>query len=572
MKNKIFMACALVMLASCNNEDLTPGAHHNQSGDCINFSAVQDSETRTEYAANDWLQIDWNVDDQLTIWCMETQYPKDGTSTSAEWNSKTSGKFKVKSVIPTVNSAGKTTNSRANIVSVDASNDLYWSEGQHNFFAGYGADITAQTGKDGSNNDIYTGVFKCKYDKTQTLTQKNGAWVSMDQAYMVAKSTSAPCENIDLHFRPIMTTLEIDIKGLPSSQMYLSSVWVTIPATQDKTDANDYFYYDYASGTASNAASQTAETYKFNFSDQQQAVIPANGSIKVIAILPPITINPNEVTIQINSAGWGTLKTKVNKSVTCSYKARFQTEDWAYDTRGYADMGSCGKWALTNIGATYPTDLGYHLTWGYNPDNTKKNKSHYTAITYKASGDMQTASGLTWNTTDFDKGYDREKADALFYNVNLDNTYINASGNLLETYDLASQMFKDADGTISWRMPTANECMNLVQSTNIDMKWLRINGTAGALITCKTTGECIFLGAWGKFGQKSGTKPETFSTGLYYWSATREGDRYNSWILDLEPTTAGSTSVKINYKNDSSTATGNDYYRHHGMQVRAIKK
>lgn len=597
MKKIAFFISALALLASCNNEELTANNSGTGSDEGISFNLYQDADgTRTEYSTADWLQIDWKYNDSIKIFCAETigecSPSKNGVCTT-----RNTGIYHVTSTIAAKNSAGVTTNSQARIAAMSNDDVLYWNEGQHTFYAVYGNgnDVTSITAemKDGK----YTGKFTCKYNKEQTLSKdQNGAWVCMSQAYMIAKKITAPTANVDLHFKPIMTTLEIQIKGMADAPVYLSSVEITVPASQDKTDANGYFTYDYETGTASQASSPAAETYKFVWADPSEAEIPKNGSITLIAILPPIDIAANDLVLDVKTAGWNSKKMKIDKAVSHGQKARIATKSWSFDKTAAVDMGSSlGSWATVNIGADQPTDYGYHLSWAYNTTNTNKNKSHYTSIEYSPVTSLYsypTLKSIAWNNTDFQHyGYALQTADSPTTGIKGRHTFPEFSDCLyhagytdqntyclVAAHDYAYQMDGWKNG--SWKTPNMDELNALcardqTYSSNplVTRKWVRMknkNGQyiSGVLLISKANGNCVFLGAWGKLGSeddKTGTDGrEKFTAGCYYWSTLSTDDSGNSECEQI--------FVTQNNGVGTITAAQDNHTRGQGMQIRPKRR
>ncbi|MCF0186349.1 MAG: hypothetical protein HUJ98_07680, partial [Bacteroidaceae bacterium] len=194
------MAAGVLALASCNNiEPKTPQDEDDGSNN-IKFSIGQsEASSRTQYSADDDLQIEWLKGDKITIWATPAQ------------QSTTSADYVVSQVIATTKTIGEkemTTNSKAKIAPIGTA--LKWSgDVQHAFHGIYGEESAVTEVKNGS------AKARLKYSTTQTLEKVNGSWVNMKQAYMVGIAAyEKPVESVSLNFHPIMTTLDVVVSGM----------------------------------------------------------------------------------------------------------------------------------------------------------------------------------------------------------------------------------------------------------------------------------------------------------------------------------------------------------------------
>ena len=137
---------------------------------------------------------------------------------------------------------------------------------------------------------------------------------------------------------------------------------------------------------------------------------------------------------------------------------------------GYAavDLGLSVKWATCNIGADSPEDYGNYYAWG--ETETKSTYSSLYSVTY---------------------------------GVEMDDISGNAE------YDAAT-----ANWGSSWRMPTEDECQELVDSCT--WTWTTENDINGYLVT-GSNGNSIFLPA---AGRRDGTMPFYANSRGEYWSST----------------------------------------------------
>ena len=137
---------------------------------------------------------------------------------------------------------------------------------------------------------------------------------------------------------------------------------------------------------------------------------------------------------------------------------------------GYAavDLGLSVKWATMNVGAESPEDYGNYYAWG--ETETKSTYSSLYSVTY---------------------------------GVEMDDIAGDAE------YDAAT-----ANWGSSWRMPTEDECQELVDSCT--WTWTTENDINGYLVT-GSNGNSIFLPA---AGRRDGTMPFYVNSRGEYWSST----------------------------------------------------
>ncbi len=167
------------------------------------------------------------------------------------------------------------------------------------------------------------------------------------------------------------------------------------------------------------------------------------------------------------------------------------------------DLGLSVKWATCNVGATSPEEYGDYFAWG---ETSPKN-------TY---------------TEDNSKTYGKNIGDI--------------SGN--PAYDAATANWGD-----DWRMPTYDECQELVDSCT--WTWTTQNGVKGCKVTSKKNGNSIFLPAAGyRFGS-SLTDAGNYG---YYWSSSPYEYTYSAYFLFF--------SSRYYYYNW--------YHRYYGHSVRPV--
>ena len=285
MKKYFSFLCAALVLAgilvSCSDEDHENGKK-GVAGRTINFS-VSGKSSRTVYDDTDPYQINWVNGDQIKIFCAEAENAK-----SALYN-----------VTPASTAKDGT-------IAAAGSDVLQWGGDTetHHFYATYPG---AADGVKVDANGIAT--FPINRNQKCTVTDTNGydndvvAKPDMKNANMVASTATAPTDNaVSLNFKPLMTTLEIVVKG-PASNINSSNARVTgvsIVSTIQTTssETGDNFRYDIAKGTISGSAgtgnpttkSETTFISLVDANGNASYVDLANGkTLTLTAFLPPMS-------------------------------------------------------------------------------------------------------------------------------------------------------------------------------------------------------------------------------------------------------------------------------------------
>lgn len=285
MKKYFSFLCAALVLAgilvSCSDEDHENGKK-GVAGRTINFS-VSGKSSRTVYDDTDPYQINWVNGDQIKIFCAEAENAK-----SALYN-----------VTPASTAKDGT-------IAAAGSDVLQWGGDTetHHFYATYPG---AADGVKVDDKGIAT--FPINRNQKCTVTTTNGyqadvvAKPDMKNANMVAYTPTAPTDNaVSLQFKPLMTTLEIVVKG-PSTDINSSNARVTgvsIVSTIQTTssETGDNFKYDIAKGTISGSAGTGTPTTKSETTFI--SLVDANGNASYVdlayghtltltAFLPPMS-------------------------------------------------------------------------------------------------------------------------------------------------------------------------------------------------------------------------------------------------------------------------------------------
>ena len=166
---------------------------------------------------------------------------------------------------------------------------------------------------------------------------------------------------------------------------------------------------------------------------------------------------------------------------------------------GYVDLGLSVKWATCNVGATKPEEYGDYFAWG-----ETEPKTTYDWSTYKWATATQKEWGWVLETlTKYASTVDNKTA--------------------LDPEDDAAR----ANWGDSWRMPTKEECEELLD--NCTLKWVysyKGTGVAGLIVT-GPNGNSIFLPA---AVYRDGDILYNAGYGGNYWSSSLYADYpYGAW-------------------------------------------
>ena len=394
------LMASVLLLTGCRDEDFKVDNSQTQSDvqqNGINFNIgveAPDDQTRTQYTKQDWLQLEWEISDTILIACAETQAPKTwinpardkGTAAwynDSNWETYTQARYRLTNIydktypvkLENGNTVNVTTKSNAHITCADT-RELYWgpnnSKGQpkeHTFYAACGKNVESLT---------TGGKVKIKYNPEQfAVVGNDGAWIDKSQINMVCYKKTYPVDDVDLHFKTIMTTVEVIVQGPDNGYAIVNAVEITTPKTQDK------IYVEYKGKKINNTWNHAWQTYfdcqiqtdgtgiapldpnkqiqagnqTFQFGlFKEKVVVNLTGSaasrtiyagqtMRIVALLPPVLIDKdNAITIAVDamdgtrSTTFGTNKQNYSTStkteiVSNSGKAVIKLGKWVAPAR-----------------------------------------------------------------------------------------------------------------------------------------------------------------------------------------------------------------------------------------------
>lgn len=309
-----FMTTALAagVLVSCNEDEIDPskGEHSSRK---VSFSISED-KTRTAYDDEDNLQINWVNGDQVRIFCDEAEDVKQADYT-------------------VINIGGKDGLSGNHIANLQAKEDgLAWGsdDEEHNFYAVYPAD-------DKTIASMVDGKVTINANLNQycTLGEKVGNMYEtapdMTNAIMVADVHTPPSDEVKLAFKPIMTTLEVIVRGAnDNTAVKVSGISINMEASAYGASSKQ-FIYDINSGELVRGNLNSTVQFFVGIKDNPTLQLGSGESVKFTAFLPPVNINgDHKIKIRVHATGstelvatiGGTTKNGTNIEIAQSSKRR----------------------------------------------------------------------------------------------------------------------------------------------------------------------------------------------------------------------------------------------------------
>ena len=239
------LAAVAAGLVSCVKEDFENAVNGSYDGIQFNISTV---DTKTVYgtqASDKSWPLYWVAGDPIRIYCAEAEDAKqaDYTVTPPSEESNT-----------------------GSIALAPGSTALQWGgdSNVHNFYAVYPNTATIKNG---------IATFQINRNQKCIVTTTNGydnnvvAEPDMNNANMVAYTATAPTDGaVSLTFKPLMTTLDIVVKGpatdINSSNARVTGVSIVSTIQTTSSETGDDFKYDIAKGTISGSAGTGTPTTK----------------------------------------------------------------------------------------------------------------------------------------------------------------------------------------------------------------------------------------------------------------------------------------------------------------------
>lgn len=187
-----------------------------------------------------------------------------------------------------------------------------------------------------------------------------------------------------------------------------------------------------------------------------------------------------------------------------------RTVSAAQSSHFYVDLGlpSGTLWATCNVGANSPEEYGDYFAWGetkgYNSGKTDFRWKNYKWC--KGEGEE-----LTKYCTESKYGYNGFTDNKTELDLEDDAAYVNWGPD--------------------WRMPSVEQCEELINNNYTTKKWTSLNGVEGYKITSRRNGNSIFLPATRCLDCYLDTDGSGF-----YWSRTNDTlNEHYAQILDSDP-------------------------------------
>lgn len=314
LKISVFSAVLLVIVSGCKNDELDPDKIADGKGQNVSFT-LSGQTTRTVYGEKDEINQKWPIywadKDSIRIYCNEAEDVTDAAyqviSTSLDGNSN-KGTLNVNE------------------------NGLKWGsdDGVHNFYAVYPNDVKKAKVENGF------AYFALNYNQVCTITKDavNGNYIAepdMKNAFMVANVSTIPVEDVTLNFRPIMTTLDITVRGRATTNtgtITLTGISIINNSVNYSMTDDGFFQYDIKNNKlVTSSASEKGIIYtrlKNNINDKNEYHIDIDPgqSVTFTVFLPPVPINDaNKIDVRVHATGETTYSVTVGGQDDANGKA-----------------------------------------------------------------------------------------------------------------------------------------------------------------------------------------------------------------------------------------------------------
>lgn len=270
---KILYSLAIVavtfMATSCQDDELGGGVTNPvQTGDEITFgsSLPEDIQSKTIYGQPDantrTFPVYWADGDEIAIYCPQASMPATKLA-----------RYRISA--PTTNYS-----STATAVTRIGDAGLQWGSDEndlHKFYAFYPSS--------GVKGTEATGLFDLEIPVNQKVNKfyqdESGNWhadIDMNLALMYAyrgqkKSNTAVGTNIDLHFKPLSTILEIVVQGPENTKEVLTLTNINVETVDaEKTPIVGQFHAQITPGSDTDEADTEGSTVTFSTKDEDKVV------------------------------------------------------------------------------------------------------------------------------------------------------------------------------------------------------------------------------------------------------------------------------------------------------------
>lgn len=304
MKSSIKYISVLFSLAcvfSCVEEKFDDNLNTNDPN-IIQFGIAKDS--KTVYDESDPRQINWVSGDKISIYSAQAL----GDLKRADY-----------SVTPSSDAKKDGT-----ITAVTSSQQLKWgSDNAHTFYAVYPNDGGISIASDGR---ITFPSYHTQYVDFNPVDKIDTMYITKPRmsnyAYMVAKNTVNPLATpgpVFLNFKPIMTTLEVIVRGRKANLADVTVTGITIGFELPKNSNSTQFVYNVNGGTNGNGelemqgtSSELKQETIFvgikgpvnNGNAQDYVVLQPGEAVKLTVFIPPMEINGGKpIKIRVHATG-----------------------------------------------------------------------------------------------------------------------------------------------------------------------------------------------------------------------------------------------------------------------------